>query len=161
MAIVVGAVGRLGEGETARAFVRGVVDIAGPAFLVTVAWGVSVLMTNTQTIDTVLSALEGPIAGASSVVLVLPTHAVALPLAFLVIRGDRAGDPGVRAAALILTAWSIAGGWPLRLLPTNAILTAGLALARFGFDQYLRFVLMLMAILLAVTLGVLWLGAAL
>lgn len=40
MAIIVGVVGRLGEKGTASAFIRGVVDFTGPAFLVTVARGI-------------------------------------------------------------------------------------------------------------------------
>jgi uncharacterized ion transporter superfamily protein YfcC len=50
MAIVVGIVGRLGEEATAKAFLKGVIDFAGPAFLVTLARSVSVVMTNTKTI---------------------------------------------------------------------------------------------------------------
>lgn len=53
----------------------------------------------------------------------------------------------------------MAGGWLGLVLPTNAILVAGLALGRVGFDAYLRFMAPLMAILLAISLGVLALGA--
>jgi uncharacterized ion transporter superfamily protein YfcC len=59
MAIVVGIVGRLGEETTAKAFIKGVIEFTGPAFLVTLARSVSVVMTNTKTIDTVLHAMEG------------------------------------------------------------------------------------------------------
>src|SRR5215475_10391428 len=52
MAVVVGIVGRLGEQATANAFIKGVIDFSGPAFLVTLACSVSVIMTNTNTIDT-------------------------------------------------------------------------------------------------------------
>jgi uncharacterized ion transporter superfamily protein YfcC len=63
MAVVIGVVGRLGEAETAGAFIKGVVDFTGPAILVTVARGISVVLTNTQTIDTVLNAMEGFVTG--------------------------------------------------------------------------------------------------
>ena len=59
-----------------------------------------------------------------------------------------------------MTTWSSAGGWLTLVKPTNAILIAGLALAKVGFDQYLRFMLPLMGMLLAVVLGVLMLAAA-
>ena len=55
-------VGRLGEEAAAKAFIRGVIDFTGPAFLVTLARSVSVVMTNTKTIDTVLHAMEGLVA---------------------------------------------------------------------------------------------------
>ncbi len=59
MATVVGLVARLGEEAIAKAVVKGVVDFAAPAFLVTLARSVSVVMTNTKMIGTVLHAMEG------------------------------------------------------------------------------------------------------
>ncbi len=171
MAIVVGVVGKLGEKGTASAFIRGVVDFTGPAFLVTVARGISVVLTNTKTIDTVLNAMEGLISGTSTLVFTLLTFAVSLPLSFLIGSGSAGtalvlpifaplGDFAGVDRSLILTTWSSAGGWLTLVKPTNAILIAGLALAKVGFDQYLRFMLPLMGMLLAVVLGVLMLAAA-
>jgi uncharacterized ion transporter superfamily protein YfcC len=40
-------------------------------------------------------------------------------------------------------------------VPVNAILIAGLALAKVGFDQYVRFIAPLMGILLVLILAVL------
>ena len=67
VATVVGLVARLGEEAIAKAVVKGVVDFAAPAFLVTLARSVSVVMTNTKMIGTVLHAMEGLVSGASSV----------------------------------------------------------------------------------------------
>ncbi len=170
MAIVVGIAGRLGEGATARAFIKGVIEFTGPAFLVVVARGISVVMTNSMTIDTVLHFMEGLITGASNVGFVILTFAVSLPLVFLVGGGSAGtalvmpvfaplGDFAGIDRALVLTAWSTAGGWLTLILPTNAILIAGLALAGVGYDRYFRFMLPLMGILLVITLGVLALGA--
>ncbi len=170
MTIVVGMVGRLGEEAIATAFIRGVADFTGPAFLVTLARSVSVVMTNTKTIDTVLHAMEGFVAGASSGVFVMLTFVGSLPLSFLVGGGAAGtalttpvlaplGDFAGVDRALVITTWSAAAGWLRLVLPTNAILIAGLALARVGFDQYLRFVAPLMGILLAVIITVLLFGA--
>jgi uncharacterized ion transporter superfamily protein YfcC len=172
MAIVVGAVGKLGEQGTARAFIRGVIDFTGPAFLVVVARGVSVIMTNTKTIDTVLNAMEGLVTGTSNVLFVALTFLVTLPLSFLVGSGSAGtaltmpvlaplGDFAGVDRSLVVTTWAAAGGWLRLILPINAILIAGLALARVGFDQYVRFILPLMGILLAIILAVLLLGVAL
>lgn len=172
MAIAVGAVGRLGQAETARAFLRGVSDFVGPAFLVAVARGVSVVMTNTQTIDSVLHAMEGLTAGASSSVFAVLIFLVSAPMIPLVGGGSAGtalvmpilaplGDFAGVDRSLVLTAWSTAGGWLGLVLPTNAVLMAGLALAKVGFDQYLRFIAPLMAILLAICLAALAVGAAL
>jgi uncharacterized ion transporter superfamily protein YfcC len=171
MAIVVGVVGRLGEAAIARAFIRGVVDFTGPAFLVTVARGVSVIMTNTKTIDTVLHAMEGLITGTSHMVFVALLFIVTLPLSFLVGGGSAGtaltmpvlaplGDFAGVDRALVITTWTVSSAWLRLILPINAILIAGLALARVGFDQYIRFMLPLMGVLLIVVFGAVLLGAS-
>jgi len=63
-----GEIGPLGEKAVAAAFINGVIDFAGAALLVTLAPSVSVVVTNTKTIDTVLHSMEGLVAVASSVV---------------------------------------------------------------------------------------------
>ncbi len=172
MAIVIGAVGRLGEAGTARAFIKGVVDFTGPAFLVTLARGVSVIMTNTKTIDTVLNAMEGLVTGTSNIVFVMLTFIVSLPLSFLVGGGAAGtaltmpvlaplGDFAEIDRSLVITTWAAAGGWLRLILPINAILIAGLALAKVGFHQYVKFILPLMGILLVVIVVVLSIGAIL
>ena len=117
MAIVVAVVGRLGEETAAKAFMKGIVDFAGPAFLVTLARSVSVVMTNTETIDTVLHAMEGLVAGASSVGFVLLDFLACLPLSALVGGGSAGtaltlpvlaplGDFAGVDRALVITTWS-------------------------------------------------------
>ena len=172
MAIVVGIVGRLSEEAIAKAFIKGVMDFTGPAFLVTLARSVSVVMTNTKTIDTVLHAMEGFVAGASSLLFVMLTFAGSLPLSFLVGGGAAGtaltmpvlaplGDFAGVDRAMVITTWSAAAGWLRLILPTNAILIAGLALARVGFDRYLRFMAPLMGILFVIVIAVLLFGALL
>ena len=172
MAIVIGVVGRLGEAATAKAFIRGVVDFTGPAFLVALARGVSVIMTNTKTIDTVLNSMEGLVTGTSNLTFVMLTFLVSLPLSFLVGAGSAGtaltmpvlaplGDFAAVDRSLVITTWTVAGGLLRLILPTNAILVAGLALAKVGFGPYVRFILPLMGILLGICLSVLLIGVAL
>jgi len=171
MAIVVGIVGRLGEEATANAFIKGIIDFTGPAFLVTLARSVSVVMTNTKTIDTVLHAMEGLVADASSTLFVTLMFVASLPLSFLVGGGAAGtaltmpvlaplGDFAGVDRALVITTWAAAAGWLRLILPINAILIAGLALAKVGFDQYVRFVAPLMGILLVIIFAVLLVGAS-
>lgn len=172
MAIVVGIVGRLGEQATAKAFIKGVIDFTGPAFLVTLARSVSVVMTNTKTIDTVLHAMEGLVMGASSVTFILLIFAGSLPLSFLVGGGAAGtaltmpvlaplGDFAGVDRALVITTWAAAAGWLRLIVPVNAILIAGLALAKVNFDHYVRFIAPLMGILLIVIITVLLFGVLL
>ncbi|MGH7156164.1 MAG: hypothetical protein ACREF3_19730, partial [Acetobacteraceae bacterium] len=171
MAIVIGVVGRLGEAAIALAFIRGVIDFTGPAFLVTVARGVSVIMTNTKTIDTVLNAMEGLVTGTSHMAFVALVFIVTLPLSFLVGGGSAGtaltmpvlaplGDFAGIDRAMVITTWTVSSAWLRLVLPINAILIAGLALARVGFDQYIRFMLPLMGILLVIILAAVLLGAS-
>ncbi|MFZ1490634.1 MAG: hypothetical protein WAS51_11880 [Ilumatobacteraceae bacterium] len=170
MAIVIGLVARLGEAGTSKAFLQGVIDFTGPAILVAVARGVSVILTNTKTIDTVLNSMEGIVDGRSNVVFILLLSLISLPLGFLVGSGSAGmalvmpilaplGDFAGVERSLIVTTYNAMGGLLLLVIPTNALLIAGLGLARVGFDKYFKFLLPLVGILTAIVLGVLVLGA--
>ncbi len=171
MAILIGVVARLGQAELSSAFLRGVVDFTGPAVLVVVARAVSVLLTNSKTIDTVLNSMEGIVDGQSNVMFVLLLAIVSLPLSFLVGSGSAGmalvmpvlaplGDFAGVDRSLIVTTYNSMGGILLLVLPTNALLIAGLGLARVSFDKYLRFVMPLVGILTAIVIAVLLLGVA-
>jgi uncharacterized ion transporter superfamily protein YfcC len=172
MAIVIGVIGGLGEKGIAGNFIKGVVDFTGPAFLVVVARGVAVILNNTQTLDTVLNAMEDFVSGRSEIVFVLLMAIIALPLGFLVGSGSAGmalvmpilaplGDFAGVDRSLVVTIYNAIGAWMLLVLPTNAILMASLALAKVRFDVYLRWMLPLMGILLAIILAVSLVGAAL
>ena len=169
MAIVVGVVARLGEAATSAAFVKGVVDFTGPAILVVVARAVSVIFTNTQTLDTVLNAMQGVIGGTSAAVFIILLSIISLPLGFLVGSGSAGmalvmpvlaplGDIAGVDRSLVVTTYNAIGGWLLLALPTNALLVAGLALGKVPLDKYFKFILPLMGILLVIILAVLLVG---
>lgn len=171
MAIVIGTVARLGEKETANAFIRGVVDFTGPAILVAFARGVSVILTNTKTIDTVLDSMEGFVGGRSSVVFVILLAVVSVPLAFLVGSGSAGmalvmpilaplGDFAGVDRSLVVTTYNSVGAILLLVLPTNVILVAGLSLARVPIGAYFKFIGPLVGVLSTITLAVLMLGVA-
>jgi uncharacterized ion transporter superfamily protein YfcC len=115
--------------------------------------------------------MEGLVSGTHQVVFVLLLSVVALPLSFLVGAGSAGmalvmpvlaplGDFAGVDRSLIVTTYNAIGGWLALILPTNAILIAGLALAKVGFDRYVKFMLPLMGILLAIVLAVLLVGLA-
>ncbi|MFZ0530231.1 MAG: Na+/H+ antiporter NhaC family protein [Propionicimonas sp.] len=169
MAIVVALVARLGEAETARTFLKGMADFSGPAALVMVARGVAVILNNTKTIDTILNSMEGVVHGRSSVGFILLLALVSLPLGFLVGSGSAGmalvmpvlaplGDFAGVDRSMIVTAYNSMGAWLNLMLPTNAILMAGIALGRVGFDKYLKFMAPLLGMLLGLVLIVLVIG---
>lgn len=163
MAIVIALVARMGEAETASTFLKGMADFSGPAVLVAVARGVAVILNNTQTIDTILNSMEGVVHGRSNIVFILLLAVVSLPLGFLVGSGSAGmalvmpvlaplGDFAAVDRSLIVTTYNAMGAWLNLLLPTNAILVAGLALGRVGFDKYLKFLMPLLGVLLGIIL---------
>ncbi len=64
--VLVGIVAKLHEKEIVRLIAAGAADMLGPAMVVLLAGGVSVMMTNTETLDTILNAMENLISGASA-----------------------------------------------------------------------------------------------
>jgi uncharacterized ion transporter superfamily protein YfcC len=64
--VLVGMVARMDEKEIVRLIAAGASDMMGPAMVILLAGGVSVIMTNTQTLGTILNAMEQLITGASA-----------------------------------------------------------------------------------------------
>jgi uncharacterized ion transporter superfamily protein YfcC len=112
------------------------------------------------------------VSGSGEVLFVLLLSLVSLPLGFLVGGGSAGmalvmpilaplGDFAGVDRALVVTVYNAMTGILGLLLPTNALLVAGLALAGVGYNVYLRWVLPLIGILTVITLAVVLVGAAL
>jgi len=170
-AVVVGVVARMGEAKIVSLIGRGAADMIGPAIVILLARGVSVIMTNTETLDTVLHAMERAVDGASSAVFAVLVTIVNIPLAFLVPSSSGhatlampllapLGDFAGVSRALVITAFQMGHGLMLLLAPTNAVVVGGLAMAKVGYDRYLRFVWPLLVANLVVVLVVVGIAAA-
>jgi uncharacterized ion transporter superfamily protein YfcC len=171
-AVVVGLVARYDEKEITGNIARGFGDFIGAAVAVVLARGVTVILNNTQTIDTILSWMEDAVSGTSAVgftgvVLVLNTaiafvipsssgHAtLAMPL--LAPLGDFADV----SRPLVVTAWSWGAGIARFITPTSAVVMAGIALAGVRYDKWIRFMLPLMGLLLVASFVMLAIAAVL
>jgi uncharacterized ion transporter superfamily protein YfcC len=149
--ILVGVVARLGERETVRLIGAGAADMITPALVVLLAGGVSVIMTNTQTLDTVLNSMEQMVSGASAGGFALITVGVNALLAIVIpsssghatlampLLAPLADFAGVDRSTMI-TGWMAGHGLTLLWSPTSVVLVGGLAIARVRYDHYLRFV---------------------
>jgi uncharacterized ion transporter superfamily protein YfcC len=149
--VLVGIVARMGEKETVRLIAAGASDMMGPALVVLLAGGVSVIMNNTQTLDTILNSMEQLVSDASAGVFSLITILVNIPLAFLIpsssghaalampLLAPLADFAGVSRSTTI-TAWIMGHGLTLLVSPTSVVVVGGLAIAKVGYDKYLRFV---------------------
>jgi uncharacterized ion transporter superfamily protein YfcC len=149
--VLVGIVAGMGEKETVRLIAAGASDMMGPALVVLLAGGVSVIMNNTQTLDTILHSMEKLVSGASAGFFVFLTVLVNIPLAALIPSSSGHGalampllaplaDFAQVSRANTITAWIMGHGLALMLAPTSVVLVGGLAIAKVGYDQYLRFV---------------------
>lgn len=172
MSVLVGIIARMSEKEIVRLISAGASDMMKPALVMLLAGGVSAIMTNTQTLGTILYSIEQFIAGASAGVFALATMVVNIPLAFLIpsssghatlampLLSPLADFAGVSRATTI-TAWIMAHGLTLLASPTNVVVVGGLAIAKVGYDRYLRFMWPLLAGLLVVSAAIVFIAATL
>jgi uncharacterized ion transporter superfamily protein YfcC len=170
--VVVGVVARLGEKDVVRLIIQGASDMLGPAIVIMLAAGVSVIMTNTKTLDTILNSMEQLTSGASAGAFAVITLVVNIPLAFLIPSSSGHATLAMPLLAplsdfagvsrpLMITAWILGHGITLLAAPTSVVLVGGLAIARVGYNTYLRFAWPLLLILLVVSSLVVGIAAAL
>ncbi|WP_399924044.1 YfcC family protein [Streptomyces kanamyceticus] len=170
-AVLVGLVARMGEQRLSSTIVQGAADFVSPALVILLARGVTTIMNNSKITDTVLHSIEGVVEGTSSGLFAVIVFLVNLPLAFLIpstsghatlampILAPLADFAGV-SRAVVVTAWQAASGLMNLWVPTTAVTIGGVALAKVGYDRYLRFVWPLLAVLLLLICGFVALGAA-
>ncbi|MFF4182980.1 YfcC family protein [Streptomyces sp. NPDC001691] len=171
-AVLVGVAARLGEAALSSTIIQGAADFISPALVIVLARGVTVIMNNAQITDTVLHSIEGVVKGAPSTLFAVIVFVVNLPLAFLIpstsghatlampILAPLADFAGV-SRAVVVTAWQAASGWMNLWVPTTAVTIGGVALAKVGYNKYLRFVAPLLAILFILVCAFVAAGAAL
>ena len=170
--VLVGFVARMGEKETVRLIAAGAADMLGPAMVVLLAGGVSVIMNNTQTLDTILNSMEKLVSGTSAAFYTTLTVLVNVPLAFLIPSSSGHGalampllaplaDFAQVSRATTITAWIMGHGLALMMAPTSVVLVGGLAIAKVDYDKYLRFVWPLLLALFVVSAAIIGLSATL
>jgi uncharacterized ion transporter superfamily protein YfcC len=170
--VLVGFVARMGEKETVRLIAAGAADMLGPAMVVLLAGGVSVIMSNTQTLDTILNSMEKLVYGTSAAFFTSLTVVVNVPLAFLIPSSSGHGALAMPllapladfrrvSRATTITAWIMGHGLALMVAPTSVVLVGGLAIAKVGYDKYLRFVWPLLLALFVVSAALIGLAATL
>ncbi len=159
--VLVGLIARMGEKETVRLIGQGAADMINPAMVILLAQGVAVIMKNTQTLDTILYSMEQLVRGASAGLFAVINMLINMPLAVLIpsSSGHGAlampllaplGDFAGVTRSLTITSWIMGHGLTLLWAPTSVVLVGGLAIAKVGYDKWLRFVWPLLLILFVV-----------
>jgi uncharacterized ion transporter superfamily protein YfcC len=170
-AIIIGVVGRMGEGVLTTSFVDGARDLLGVALIIGIARGITVIMNNGQITDTILHWIEKALGDSGAVTFLLLMFLLFLPLSFVIpstsglatlsmpIIAPLAGFLGV-SVALVVTAYQSASGVMNLVVPTSAVVMGGLAIARVPYGTYLRWVWPLLVLLSALVVVVLAISAA-
>ncbi len=171
-AIIIGLIGRMGEGGLTTSFVDGARDLLGVALIIGIARGITVIMNNGQITDTVLHWVERALGDTGEAVFAVVMFALFLPLSFLIpsssglatlampITAPLAGFVDV-PKSLVVTAYQSASGIMNLFIPTSAVVMGGLAIARVPYGTYLRWVWPLLAALTALVVVVLGVSAVL
>jgi uncharacterized ion transporter superfamily protein YfcC len=171
-AVIIGLIGRLGEGQLTGSFIDGARDLLGVALIIGIARGITVVMNNGQITDTVLHWAELALGDVGKAAFSIVMYTLFLPLSFLIpsssglatvsmpIMAPLAGFVGV-PKDLVVTAYQSASGLMNLFIPTSAVVMGGLAIARVPYGRYLRWVWPLLAMLAVLTVVVLGAGALL
>jgi uncharacterized ion transporter superfamily protein YfcC len=168
--VIIGLVGRMSELDLTTAFVDGARELLGVALIIGIARGITVVMNNGGITDTVLHWAELALGDVGEAGFAIVMFGLFLPLSFLIpsssglatvampIRSPLAGFVGV-PADLVVTAYQSASGLMNLFIPTSAVVMGGLAIARVPYGAYLRWVWPLLAMLAALAVIVLAVGA--
>ncbi|HEX4573717.1 MAG TPA: hypothetical protein VH158_01200 [Gemmatimonadales bacterium] len=171
MGIVAGLVGGLGVGGTAEAYVAGFRAMAYAALLIGFARAIFVTLQQGRIIDTIVQGFFTPVAHlplALSAVAMMGVHVLVhvpvpspsghavLTLPILVPLADLLG----LSRQVTVLAYQYGGGLCELLTPTNGALLAILAAAGVRYEDWLRFVLPVLAALFALGAGAIGVGVA-
>jgi uncharacterized ion transporter superfamily protein YfcC len=171
-AIVIGLIARMGEGSFTGTFVDGARDLLGVALIIGIARGITVIMNNGEITDTVLSWCERALGDVGESAFAIVMFLLFLPLSFLIPSSSGLATVAMPIMAplatfvnvpeqLVVTAYQSASSLMNLSIPTSAVVMGGLAIARVPYDRYLRWVWPLVAMLAALCIVVIGVGAAL
>ena len=168
-AIILGILCRLQEKEIVDSFVAGAADLLGVAFIIGISRGITVIMNNGSITDTILSWGENALSGAGSIVFLLLTYIIYLPLSFLIPSTSGLATLSMPIMApladfanvsrdLVITSFQSASGIINLITPTSAVVMGGLAIGRVPYERWLKYVWKLILIIFILTLLLLSLG---
>jgi len=173
LGVVMGAIGGLGAGGTAGAFMEGVRQLASTAVIIGLARGILVVLQDGQVIDTILHAMATALEGTSSAGAAMTMFTAQTAINFFVPSGSGQAAltmplmaplsdlVGVTRQTAVL-AFQMGDGFTNMIIPTSPVLMGVLTLAGIPWPQWakwiaplqlLLFLLGLAALLVAVSVG--------
>lgn len=170
--IVVGLFSRMKEEEIADSFVNGAADLLGVALIIGISRGITEIMNSGHITDTVLFWGEQALRGASSVVFIVLTYLLYLPLSVFIPSSSGLATLSIPIMAplgqfaqvgkdLIITAYQSASGIVNIITPTSAVVMGALAIGRVPYDRWIKYVWKLLLIFFVLTIVFLSVAAVL
>jgi uncharacterized ion transporter superfamily protein YfcC len=170
--IIIGVIGQMSELNFTNAFVDGARDLLGVALIIGIARGITVIMNNGEITDTVLNWAEQALGDVGQAGFAIVMFGLFLPLSFLIPSSSGLATVAMPIMSplasfadvppeLVVTAYQSASGIMNMFIPTSAVVMGGLAIARVPYGTYLRWVWPLLAMLVALSVVGLALGALL
>ena len=168
--IVTGLAVGMKEQELIEGFVQGASELLGVAFIIAISRGITVIMNSGFITDTILNWGEQALAGAHSILFIILTYLLYLPLSFLIPSSSGLATLSIPimvplgeftniSSALIITAFQSASGLVNLLTPTSAVVMGALAMAHIPYDRWLKYIIGLAGIILVLTIVFLAAGA--
>jgi len=170
MAILIGLVYGMKEGQIVENFLIGAKDLLSVALIVGLARGIQVVMTDGQMTATVLNWGSTLLEGMSPAIFSVLTFIFYIPMSFLIpstsglasatmsIMGPLGEMIGVHAS-VVITAFQSASGIVNLVTPTSAVVMGALAIGRVDYGKWLKFTWPLLAGLFLISAGVIAIAA--
>ncbi|MBX3744109.1 MAG: YfcC family protein [Verrucomicrobiae bacterium] len=168
LAMVAGAVGRLGADATARRFAEGAADLAPTALLIGFARSIALILEDGQVLHTVVHGLSQPLQHAGPHVAAVGMLLIQTVLNLFIPSGSGQafvtmpimtplGDLLGLDRQVVVLAYQFGDGFSNLIVPTNIVLMSILGIAGVPYDRWVRFAFPLLLKLVAagaVSLGV-------
>ena len=150
MAVVIGLLGKLSEGELVNTFIAGSADMMSVVLVIALARGASVLMSVTGLDMWILENAANALAGMSAGVFAPLAYLLYIPLSFLIpsssglatlsmpIMGPLAAELGFSVEVMVMI--FVAGNGLVNLFtPTCGAIMGGLAIAKVEYSTWIKF----------------------
>lgn len=169
--LVIGIFSRMKEEEIADSFVNGAADLLGVALIIGISRGITEIMNAGYITDTILYWGETALQGTSSIMFIILTYLLYLPLSILIPSSSGLATLSIPIMAplgqfaqvgkdLIVTAYQSASGIINLITPTSAVIMGALAIGRIPYDRWLKYIWKLLLIFFVLTLVFLGVFAA-
>ena len=167
--LIVGIAVRMSEDDIISGFVGGAADLLGVAFIIAISRGITVIMNNGMITDTILNWGEMALQNSHSLLFIILTYIIYLPLSFLIpsssglatlsipIMAPLGEFTGI-SSALIVTAFQSASGLVNLITPTSAVVMGALAVAHVPYERWLKYVLLYVGLIFILTIAFLAFG---